>query len=112
MGIRNILVTLTVAIALVGCSVSKDPPFASSGWALNGNVASSVRHGVAINFGGESVFPMTNMSDGEYDLHFITDDEQFQAYDPYCRDYIASAISKIPLTIHDIYITNHSYLYN
>lgn len=102
MGIRNILVGLAVAIALVGCSVSKVPPFASSGWALNGNVASSARHGVAINFGGESVFPITNMSDSEYDLHFITNEEQFQAYDPYCRDYITSAISKIPLTIDSL----------
>ena len=102
MEIRNILVGLAVAVALAGCSVSKIPPFASSRWALDGNVASSVRHGMTINFGGESVFPITNMSDGEYDLHFITDNEQFQAYDPYCRDYIASALSKIPLTIDSL----------
>lgn len=103
MEIRNILVGLAVAMALAGCSVSKVPPFASSSrWALDGNVVSSERHGVAINFGGESVFPISNMSNGEYDLHFITNEEQFQAYDPYCRDYIASAISKIPLTIDSL----------
>ena len=102
MRIRNILVGLTVTIALAGCSVSKIPPFAASKWTLMGNVASSTHHGVAINFGGESMFPITNMSDGEYDLHFITTDEQFQAYAPYCKDYIASAISEIPMTIDSL----------
>ena len=102
MGIRNILVGLAVTIALAGCSVSKIPPFASSRWTLDGNVVSNARHGVAINFGGKSVFAITNMSDGEYDLHFITGDEQFQACDPYCREYIASAISKIPLIIDSL----------
>ena len=63
---------------------------------------------MAINFGGESVFPITNMSDGEYDLHFITNEEQFQAYDPYCRDYITSAISKIPLAIDSMQFVRQS----
>ncbi len=57
---------------------------------------------MAINFGGESTFPIANMSNGEYDLNFITTDEQFQAYAPYCKDYIASAISKIPVTIDSL----------
>ncbi|MBR1551699.1 MAG: tetratricopeptide repeat protein [Muribaculaceae bacterium] len=102
MGIRNILIGMTMIIALAGCSVSKIPPFTSSRWALAGNVASSTRHGVAINFGGESVFPMTNLSNGEYELNFITTDEQFQAYAPYCKDYIASAISFIPMKIDSL----------
>ena len=102
MRIRNILLVLAVTLALAGCSASKTPPFASSQWVLTGNVASSVHHDMAINFGGESIFPLANMSDGEYDLHFITTDEQFQAYDPYCRDYISSAISKIPISVDSL----------
>lgn len=99
---KKILLGLTMAIALAGCSFNTIPPFASSGWAQMGNVASSARHGMAINFGGESVFPITNMSNGEYDLHFITNEEQFQAYDRYCRNYIASAIGKIPVKIDSL----------
>ena len=96
------LLIIIAALGIAGCSASKMPPFASSRWALNGNVASSARYGIAINFGGESIFPIANLSDGRYDLNFITTDAGFQTYDAYCRGYIASAIDKIPIAIDSL----------
>lgn len=92
-----------VAYMLASCSSYKLPPFASSPqWSLEGNVASSEVCGMAINFGGETVFPISNASDGDYDLNFITSASQFAVYDSFCREYITSALKRIPVGIDSI----------
>ena len=68
MRIKDKLICAAAILSLAGCSNGKMPPFASSSqWSLDGNVVSSVRRGTKINFGGTNPFPMTNLSNGEYD---------------------------------------------
>ena len=90
-------------LLLAGCSTSKMPPFATaSRWTLDGNEVSSAVRGMSINFGGTSPFALSNMSDGDYDLHFITSDAQYQAYATHCKRYINSVIKQIPLKIDSL----------
>lgn len=103
MRIKDKLICAAAILSLAGCSNGKMPPFASSSqWSLDGNVVSSVRRGTKINFGGANPFPMTNLSNGEYDLNFIVNDAQFQAYDSNCKTFIASAINKLPLKVDSV----------
>lgn len=103
MRIKYLIICAVAALALAGCSSGTVPPFASSSqWSLDGNVVSSVRRGMTINFGGTNPFPMTNLSNGEYALNFIVNDTQFQAYDSNCKKFIASAIDKLPLKVDSL----------
>lgn len=103
MRIKYLIICAVAALALAGCSSGTVPPFASSSqWSLDGNVVSSVRRGMTINFGGTNPFPMTNLSNGEYALNFIVNDAQFQAYDSNCKKYIASAIDKLPFNVDSL----------
>ncbi|MBR1883053.1 MAG: tetratricopeptide repeat protein [Muribaculaceae bacterium] len=88
-------------VFLASCSSHRLPPFAtSSRWTLDGSTTSSATRDMAINFGGENSSLLTNMSDGDYELHFITGTEQFDAeYNDFCKNYITSAIKQIPLKI-------------
>ena len=101
--VKSLFTSMITMLMLCGCSAGKLPPFASAqAWTLDGNKAVSSAHDLTINFGGKDVFPITNMSDGGYDLNFITGDAQFQAYDPRCKEHIASAIRQIPLNIDSL----------
>lgn len=103
MRIKYLIICAVAALALAGCSSGTVPPFASSSqWSLDGNVVSSVRRGMTINFGGTNPFPMTNLSNGEYALNYIVNDAQFQAYDSNCKKYIASAIHKLPFNVDSL----------
>lgn len=100
---KHLLPNLLALFLLSSCSSYKLPPFAaSSAWTLHENVASSEVCGMEINFGGKSVFPITNAGNGEYGLNFINTANLFEAYDPFLRKYMTSAMSKIPLSVDSV----------
>ena len=99
---RNSLFFLLL-IALAGCSGYHLAPFATaSHWSLNGNTVSSNVRGMTVNFGGQSSSPLSNSSNGEYELNFITSADDFETYAPWCKHYITSALKQIPLAIDSI----------
>ena len=55
---------------------------------------------MAVNFGGNGI--MANAGNGEYDLHFITSQDGFNAYDPKCAKYITDVLKQIPLKIDSV----------
>lgn len=103
MKIVKFIVGTCLPLLLTSCAGHVMPPFATTAhWLLDGNVASSTVHGMAIDFGGGNTFPITNASDGEYELNFISTTEQFAHYDIVCQNYISSAIRQMPLLIDSI----------
>lgn len=103
MKIVKFIVIYSMTLLLASCVQHAMPPFATTPhWTLDGNVATSSVHGMAIDFGGGNTFPITNASDGEYELNFISSPEQFAHYDIVCQNYISSAIRQIPLLIDSI----------
>lgn len=103
MKIVKFIAISSMTLLLASCAKHVMPPFASTPhWVLDGNVASSTVHDMAIDFGGGNTFPITNASDGEYELNFIATTKQFTNYDIVCQNYITSAISQIPLQIDSI----------
>lgn len=100
---KHLFSLLPLALLLAACATRPLPPFATaSQWTLSGNVARSARCDMAVDLGGGSTFPITNASNGDYDLHFVLTTPQLEAGDAFCRDYIASAICQIPLAIDSI----------
>ena len=55
---------------------------------------------LAVNFGGNGI--LANAGNGEYDLHFITSQEDFDAYDPKCAKYFTDVLKQIPLKIDSV----------
>ena len=89
--------------ALAGCSSYKMAPFASgSDWSLKGNTVTSVKPAMSVNFGGDNIAPLSNMSDGDYNLHFIASDEAFARYSPECRKFVTDVLKKIPLQFESV----------
>lgn len=98
---RVLIYLFLSAILFAGCSHRVLPPFGSgSQWSLNGNTVSN--NDIAVNFGGGQASPLFNASDGSYDLHFITTQDQFNSLEPRCAGYLADVISQIPLRIDSI----------
>lgn len=90
-------------LILSGCSSYNMSPFAqSSGWVLDGNVASSHLYDMNIDFGGNGAALLTNAGDGGYELNFIHTDEQFEAYDSFCKNYFTSVMRQVPLSVDSI----------
>ena len=76
MKIVKFIVIYSMTLLLASCAQHAMPPFAATPhWTLNGNVATSAVHGMAIDFSGGNTFPITNASDGEYELNFISSPE-------------------------------------
>ena len=53
-----------------------------------------------IDFGSNEI--MANASNGDYDLHFITDQLAFKDYDSKCAKYLVDVIRHIPLVVDSI----------
>lgn len=87
---------LLIAFGLASCGSYRMPPFGTSGkWELVDNMV--ISSDMAVNFGGNDI--LANASNGEYDLHFITSQEGFNAYDPKCARYLADVVKHIPMKI-------------
>lgn len=69
-----------------------------TGWTLQGNTVAN-RY-LQVDFGGDDI--LANASDGSYDLHFVTSQEGFNAYDSKCTGYLTDVIKHIPLKIDSI----------
>ena len=93
-----------VTLFLIGCSNKYQmPPFChNDDWRLLGNHAQNERTHTDIDFGAGSVMPITNASNGQYDLNFITDDAGFNEYDALCQRYAATLLKRLPMTIDSI----------
>ena len=99
---RLLFYSFILVLALTSCSTRQMPPFSSSQWALEGNVAVSSSYGMAVDFGGRSSSIITNASNGGYDLNFICSDVQWADYDVFCKHYITSVLRKIPLAVDSV----------
>ncbi|MBR5101637.1 MAG: hypothetical protein IK092_00755 [Muribaculaceae bacterium] len=102
---QRILSTFIVLItlALAGCSTYTMPPFAStSDWQRQSNEVFSPMADMRIDFAGGNRFPLANLSDGDYDLHFITTQADFDNYNTECAKYIKDVVKSIPFTIDSI----------
>ncbi len=86
-------------MCLASCGRYQLPSFGSSSdWELIDNMV--INSDMAVNFGGNDI--LANASNGDYDLHFITSKEGFNAYDPKCAKYLADVVKQIPLKIDSI----------
>ncbi|MBR5728280.1 MAG: hypothetical protein IKX39_06485 [Muribaculaceae bacterium] len=84
-------------LCLTSCAKYQMPPF-GTGWTLQGNTVAN--RDMQVDFGGDGI--LANASDGGYDLHFITSQAGFNAYDPKCVTYLTDVIKHIPLKIDSI----------
>lgn len=57
---------------------------------------------MAVNFGGKGTSLLSNASNGEYDVHFITNQSDWNRYDPICAKYMKGVLKSIPLKIDSI----------
>ena len=88
---------------MVSCGTHKMPPFATSGaWQLEGNEVVNTLSDMRIDFGGGNRFPLTNASNGDYDLHFITSDADFASYDPACVKNVKDVMKAIPFKVDSV----------
>lgn len=86
-------------LCLASCAKYQMPPFGTgAGWTLQGNTVAN--RDLQVDFGGDGI--LANASDGGYDLHFITTQAGFNAYDPKCVSYLTDVIKHIPLKIDSI----------
>ncbi len=90
---------LLAALGLASCGSYHVPPFGTSGnWNLVDNMV--INSDMAVDFGGNGI--LANAGNGEYDLHFITSQDGFNAYDPKCAKYITDVLKQIPLKIDSV----------
>ena len=100
---KRLLYICLAVCCLASCAKQPLPGFRlqndllDSRWTLRGNTVANDR--MQVNFGGESATPLTNASNGGYELNFITSKEEFDAYNPDCAGYMASVIRQIPLKV-------------
>ena len=89
---KKYIFILLVTLCLASCGSYRMPPFCTTGdWdLLNNKVISS---DMAVDFGGNDI--LANASNGDYDLHFITSQEGFNAYDPKCAKYLADVMKQM-----------------
>ncbi len=81
-----------VTLCLASCGRYQLPSFGSSSdWELIGNKV--ISSDMAVNFGGNDI--LANASNGDYDLHFITSQEGFNAYDTKCAKYLADVMKQM-----------------
>lgn len=103
---RNVWSAVCAAVMMTvlgGCASYEMPPFGQSdAWRLQGNTVINEAVGMRVNFGGESVFPLTNASNGDYDLHFVTGKSDFERYDPACAAYLKDVLKSIPMKIEKV----------
>lgn len=96
---RKYLQYLIVALCLTSCAKYQMPPFGvGAGWTQKDNVVAN--RDLQVNFGGDDI--LANASDGSYDLHFITNQAGFNAYEPKYASYLTDVIKRIPLKIDSI----------
>lgn len=101
--VNAVLLPLIAALSMTGCSSYSMAPFASgSNWSRNGNTVSGGNPVMSVNFGGDNIAPLSNMSDGDYNLHFIASDETFARYSPECRKFVTDVLKKIPLQFESV----------
>lgn len=86
-------------LCLTSCANYQMPPFGMGmRWSLQGNTVAN--SDISVDFGGDGI--LANASDGSYDLHFITSQAGFDAYNPRCVSYLTDVIKQIPLKIDSI----------
>ena len=96
---RIIFACCLTTLCLASCAKYQLPPFSTSGdWTLQGNTV--VNGDMQVNFGVNEV--IANAGNGSYDLNFITNQAQFNAYDPKYANYFTDVIRQIPLHIDSI----------
>ena len=96
---RRFLPILLLTACLASCTRYTLPSFGTFGqWRLLEN---GVTNGdMTVNFAGDGI--LANASDGNYDLHFITSQAEFDAYEPRCAKYLTDVIRHIPLNVDSI----------
>ncbi len=96
--VNAVLLPLIAALLMTGCSSYSMAPFASgSNWSRNGNTVSGGNPVMSINFGGDNIAPLSNLIDGDCDLHFIDSDVAFAQYGPVCRKFVTDVLKDVPL---------------
>lgn len=94
----RVFLTIAAFFCLASCAREQFPQFArSNSWHLQGNEVMNRANGMKIDFGGGNTFPLSNMSDGDYDLHFVCGESDFKSYPPVCSRYIIDVMRNIPL---------------
>ena len=77
------------------------PPFRTvNNWRLHDNAVINDREGIRVDFGGGDPAPVTNASNGDYDLNFIVSQSDFDHYP--CATYIKDVLKSLPLRIDSI----------
>ena len=100
---KRIVFVCILTACLTGCAKYQMPPFGDeSTWRLTGNTVSNTSDGLAVNFGGTSIMPIANASNGDYELNYIASDTAFANYDARCAAYMKDVLASIPLTIECI----------
>lgn len=96
---RKFIYTFLVGLSLAGCARDRLPSFGTSNdWTLQGSTV--YNHEMSADFGNNGM--LANSGNGNYDLNFITSQQQFNAYDTKISKYIADVIQQIPLKINSI----------
>lgn len=93
---------IIIALLLVACGKYQMPPFSNNEWKLANNHVTNADIGTDIDFGGGSTLPITNSSNGDYGLNFITDEDGFNRYDKFCQRYFTTMLSQLPMAIDSI----------
>ena len=98
---KRLFYTCLAVCCLASCTKQPLPGFRhqndllDSRWTLMGNTVANDR--MQVNFGGVSTTPLTNASNGDYDLNFITSQAEFEACIPACaslKKRLPSAVSE------------------
>lgn len=98
---KHILYMGLLVCCLASCARYQMPPFRNvNTWRLHDNAAINDREGIRVDFGGGNPAPITNASNGDYDLNFIVSQSDFNHYS--CAAYIKDVLKALPLRIDSI----------
>ena len=97
MVMKRIVLLCVLVGCLAGCGKWQMPPFSTGNhWQLNGNKVVNDRYDMAVNFGGNSVMPIANAGNGDYDLNFVVSQAEYDQYDPRYAHYMRDVLKSLP----------------
>ena len=102
---RRIIYFCLLAVVLAGCATQYQmPPFGTSGqWRMEGNAVVNEGTMLKLDFGSnDDAHPITNASNRNHELHFITSQAEFEQYDPACVKMVKEVLKSIPLQIDTV----------
>lgn len=94
---------ILLLFCVTSCSSYQLPPFAGPDkWYLRNGAALNLVDSTKIDFSAKGNALLCNASNGEYDLNFILNRENFDNYSPDYTQYLKDIIKTIPLKIDSI----------